>query len=79
MRHPAPKLLKNAKGGTRDTYGNAFVAVAICSCGHEAQLPGEWVKLAASYGVALQKARARLRCSRCGGRMPRVEVYGAQA
>jgi hypothetical protein len=56
-------------------YGNCLAAIAVCQRGHQAQLPHEWVKLAASYGVELQQARARLWCSKCGGRMPRVEVY----
>lgn len=75
MRRKPPELLKDAKDGKRDDYGNAFAAIAVCSCGHAAQLPHEWVKLAASYGVELEQARARLRCSKCGARMPRVEVY----
>jgi hypothetical protein len=70
-----PKILQNAKPGARDEYGNAFAAIAICSCGHEAQLPHEWIRLTASYGLELQQERARLRCSKCGARMPRVEVY----
>ncbi|HEY6456017.1 MAG TPA: hypothetical protein VIY90_12135 [Steroidobacteraceae bacterium] len=75
MRRKPPDILKNTKGGKRDEYGNAFAAIAVCSCGHEAQLSDEWVKLAAMYGIELQQARARLRCSKCGARMPRVEVY----
>lgn len=61
--------------GPKDDYGNALAAIAACCCGHEAQLPHEWVKLSGSLSVDLEKARARLRCSKCGARMPRVEVY----
>jgi hypothetical protein len=61
--------------GPADAYGNSFAAVARCPCGHDAQLPDRWVKLAAGYGQELEKARARLRCGKCGGRNPRVEVY----
>jgi hypothetical protein len=61
--------------GPRDPYGNAFAAIARCACGHDAQLPHEWVALATGYGQELQQARARLRCKKCGGRMPKVEVY----
>lgn len=62
--------------GPRDAYANSFAAVAICACGHQAQLPHDpWVRLATGYGVELERARARLRCRKCGVRMPRVEVY----
>jgi hypothetical protein len=61
--------------GAPDMYGNSYAAVARCACGHDSQLPDKWVKLAVGYGVELQQARARLRCKKCGGRMPRVEVY----
>jgi hypothetical protein len=61
--------------GPRDEYGNCFAAVARCACGHDAQLPHERVKLAAGYGAELQQSRARLRCTQCGAKMPRVEVY----
>ena len=61
--------------GPRDDYGNCFAAVARCTCGHDAQLPDTWVKPAAGYGAEREAARARLRCKKCGGRMPRVEVY----
>jgi hypothetical protein len=61
--------------GLRDADGNCFAAIARCPCGHDAQLPAEWVALATGHGRELQQARARLRCRKCGGRMPRVEVY----
>jgi hypothetical protein len=69
-RGPDPSM----KGIWRSAYSGPS-PVAICACGHDAQLPDEWVKLAAGYGADLEKARARLRCVQCGGRMPRVEVY----
>jgi hypothetical protein len=71
---PEPPLIK-LKPGPRDAYGNCFAAVARCPCGHDAQLPHEWVALAAGYGAELENGRARLRCTKCSGRMPRVEVY----
>jgi hypothetical protein len=37
--------------------------------------PTNWVKMAAGFGRELEKARARLKCMKCGARMPRVEVY----
>ncbi len=61
--------------GPKDEYGNRFAAISVCSCGHEAQLPHEWVKLAANNDFGLQSLRSRLRCTKCGGRMPRIEVY----
>jgi hypothetical protein len=61
--------------GPVDSYGNSFAAVAISTYGHEAQLAHEWVNVAAGYGAELKSARARLRCTVCGARMPRVEVY----
>jgi hypothetical protein len=71
--HKPPTI--DLKAGPRDSYGNTFAAVARCPCGHDAQLPDEWVALAAGYGAELERAKARLRCGKCGGRMPRVEVY----
>jgi hypothetical protein len=62
-RPPRLKLIP----GPKDAYGNSFGAIAVCGCGHEAQLPHEWVKLAAMYGHELEQAKARLRCSECGG------------
>jgi hypothetical protein len=73
-KRPAPPKLKLIPG-PRDEYGNRLAAVTRCSCGHESQLPDQWVKLAATYGADLEKARARLRCTKCGGRGPRIEVY----
>jgi hypothetical protein len=70
----SPPTIK-LKPGLRDAYGNCFAAVARCNCGHDAQLPDEWVNLATGYGRELETARARLRCGKCGGRMPRIEVY----
>lgn len=61
--------------GPKDVYGNSFAAVARCTSGHDAQLPDQWVKLATGYGPDLERALARLRCSKCGGRGPRIEVY----
>jgi hypothetical protein len=61
--------------GPPNKYGDCFAAVARCKCGHDAQLPQEWVRMAAMYGKEKEQARARLRCSKCGCRMPRVEVY----
>jgi len=71
---PAPSPIK-LKPGPRDAYGNSFAAVARCVCGHERQLPDRWVQLAVATGHELQQARARLKCAKCGARMPRVEVY----
>jgi hypothetical protein len=71
---PGPPKIK-LNPGPKDSYGNCFAAVARCPCGHDAQLPHEWVKLAAGYGKEFEQSRARLRCGKCGGRMPRVEVY----
>jgi hypothetical protein len=65
--------------GPRDEYGNCFAAIARCACGHDAQLPDEWVKPAMSHAPELEKARVRLRCRKCGGRNPRVEVYRVPA
>lgn len=73
MQRQPPKL--KLIPGRKDDYGNAFAAIAVCQCGHHAQLPDEWVKLAATYGMELEQARARLKCSKCGGRMPKIEVY----
>jgi hypothetical protein len=79
MRIVGPKRLAPPKikltPGARNSYGNCFAAVARCACGHERQLPAEWVQLAARYGAELQQARARLRCTKCGARMPQVQVY----
>jgi hypothetical protein len=72
-RPPPPKL--KLTPGPKDAYGNSFAAVAVCPCGHEGQLPHEWVKLAVGRGAELEQARARLRCRKCGARMPRVEVF----
>jgi hypothetical protein len=73
-KHPDPPPIK-LKPGPPDAYNNRFAAVARCTCGHVAQLPHKWVALAAGYGQELQQARARLRCGKCGGRNPRVDVY----
>jgi hypothetical protein len=73
-KRPAPPKLKLTPG-PKDEDGNCLAAVAVCACGHQRQLPHEWVKLATGYGPELEKARARLRCQKCGARMPRVEVY----
>lgn len=74
MRRPIPYSIKLTPG-PKDEYGNALAAIAVCGCGRQAQLPHEWVKLASMFGLELERARARLRCSKCGRRMPRVEVY----
>jgi hypothetical protein len=71
--HKPPTI--DLKPGPRDAYGNAFAAVARCPCGHDAQLPHEWVNLATGYGAELERDKARLRCRKCGGRVSRVEVY----
>jgi hypothetical protein len=73
-KQPEPRPIKLTPGAT-DSYGNAFAAVARCACGHDSQLSDEWVQLAVGFGAELEKARARLRCRKCGGRMPRIEVY----
>jgi hypothetical protein len=73
-KRPAPPKLK-LNPGPKDSHGNCFAAVAVCACGHARQLPDEWVKLATRYGSELDKVRARLKCTECGARMPRVEVY----
>jgi hypothetical protein len=73
-KYPEPPPIKLTPGKP-DEYGNSFAAVVHCVCGHQRQLPDRWVALAIGYGAELQKARARLRCGKCGGRMPRVEVY----
>jgi hypothetical protein len=72
---PPPKL--KLIPGKRNAYGTAFAAIARCACGHDAQLPEEWVNKAASYSREFALERARLRCSKCGRRNPLVEVYNA--
>lgn len=73
-RRPIPYSIK-LRPDRRDEYGNALAAIAVCACGHEAQLPDAWVRLAGACGVEMERERAKLKCSKYGGRMPRVEVY----
>lgn len=73
-KRPGPPRI-NLTPGARDDYGNSFAAVERCACGHDAQLPDEWVKLATGYGSELEKARGRLKCGMCGARNPRLDVY----
>jgi hypothetical protein len=77
-KRPAPPKLRLIPG-PKDSYGNCFAAVAVCACGHSRQLPDAWVKLAAGFGAELLKARARLKCEKCGARMPKIEVYRVAA
>jgi hypothetical protein len=68
-KQPEPPPIKLTPGKP-DEYGKSYAALARCGCGHCSQLPAAWVKLATGYGRELEQARARLRCLKCGGRMP---------
>jgi len=62
-------------GGPPNAYGERFAAIAGCRCGHDAQLPHEWTRMASLYGAEKEEACARLKCRKCGRRGARVEVY----
>ncbi len=58
-----------------DEYGHAYAVVAICQCGHVAEVADGWSQAKAGGDREFQRLRARLRCAKCGGRMPKIEIY----
>lgn len=66
------KLVKAAQDHELDGYGNVFTVLAICPCGHVAEVPGAYAAYRVSGDAGL---RERLKCLRCGRRGPRIECY----
>ena len=67
------QLVRPAAAHEVDTYGNAFAVLAICSCGHAAELLGAYAAVGTDWNF--EGMRARMKCGRCGGRSPKIEVY----
>ncbi len=67
------KLVKPNTKAAREYYGNAFCVLAICLCGHVAEIPNAYRNSAGD--TTYPNLRPRPKRSRCGGRAPRLETY----
>jgi len=69
-----PRPLKPATDDEVDEFGHAYAVFAVCQCGHVREIKDGW-KVAKEGWLKVEQLRARLRCSKCRGRTPRIEVY----
>jgi hypothetical protein len=58
-----------------DFHYDRYEIKAVCRCGHERELRGEFVRRVIGLQTTIGTLRRRLRCHKCGGRMPRIEVW----
>jgi hypothetical protein len=68
-------LIRADRADELDEFGHAYAVIAICQCGHAAEISDGWVQVKAGRDKAVEQLRARLRCGKCGARMPRIEIY----
>jgi hypothetical protein len=56
-------------------YGHGYTVVAVCHFGHAAEVLNGLAQAKAASDKEFYQLRARLRCGKCGVRMPKIQVY----
>lgn len=58
-----------------DFHYDRYYIKAVCPCGHERELRGEFVRRVIGLQTTIDALRRRLRCHQCGRRDATIEVY----
>lgn len=72
---PTPKPLRIAEHLPIGDFIRDWYIIRIrCSCGHEREPRGEFVRRVIGAHTSIQELRQRLRCHKCGQRGARIEI-----